>query len=62
MANKSNVFMYDGIPYIKIIPSKRLFNSTMVHEVITRGDIFCLNLLTNIFTVLPQGADSDFQF
>ena len=53
----SPVFLYKQIPYQKIIPSKRLFNSTTIHEVVTRGDIFALNLLTGIFTVLPQGAD-----
>lgn len=55
----SNVFMLGGIPYIKIVPSKRLFNSTMIHEVVTRGDFFALNLLTNVFTVLPQNSDAD---
>ena len=51
--------MLGGIPYIKIVPSKRLFNSTMIHEVVTRGDFFALNLLTNVFTVLPQNSDAD---
>lgn len=51
------VFMHNDIPYCKIIPSKRLFNSTMVHEVVTRGDFFALNLLTFQFTVLPKGSD-----
>ena len=43
--------------YIKMTPVKTLLHSTMLYEVVTRGDFFALNLLTNIFTILPQGAD-----
>jgi hypothetical protein len=50
-------FEYNGNIYVKIIPCKSLFNSTTIHEVVTRGSIFALNLNTSIFTVLPQGAD-----
>ena len=57
--SKSNVFIYNNEPYMKIIPTKRLFNSTTIHEVVTRGDFFAVNLATNIFTVLPAGADSE---
>lgn len=55
---KTMVFMWKGDPFMKIVPVKRLFNSTMIHEVVTRGDFFAVNLLDNTFTVLPQGADS----
>jgi hypothetical protein len=61
MKSKSAVFMYKGEPYMKIVPVKRLFNSTMIHEVITRGDFFAVNLLTNVFTVLPAGANDPTQ-
>jgi hypothetical protein len=50
-------FQYKDDTYMKIIPCKRLFNSTTVHEVVTRGDFFAVNLRTGIFTVVPQGAD-----
>lgn len=50
-------FLHNGIPYLKVIPVKRLFNSTMVHEVVTRGDFFAVDLLTGSLTVLPNGAD-----
>lgn len=50
--------MYEGQPYMKIIPTKRLFNSTTIHEVVTRGDFFAVNVITTVFTVLPAGADS----
>lgn len=50
-------FTYKGNIYTKIIPSKRLFNSTMVHDVVTRGDMFALNVNTGLFTVLPKDSD-----
>lgn len=53
------IFMHNGEPYLRIIPSKKLFNSTMIHEVVTRGDFFAVNLLTNIFTILPQSCNQD---
>jgi hypothetical protein len=62
MSNHSiTVFIHaiDGLPYIRVIPSKRLFNSTMVHEVVNRGDFFALCLTNSILTILPQGADSN---
>lgn len=58
MSASSKVFIYKDEPYMKIVPAKRLFNSTTIHEVVTRGDFFAVNLATNVFTVLPQGADS----
>lgn len=55
----NRIFVHtDGKPYMRITPAKRLFNSTMIHEVVTRGDFFAVNLQTGIFTVLPQGSDS----
>jgi hypothetical protein len=54
---KLPVFVYEDIPFMKVVPVKRLFNSTMVHEVVTRGDFFAVNLINNTLTVLPQGAD-----
>ena len=48
-----HTFNHNNITYVKIIPSKKLFNSTMIHEVVTRGDIFALNLETGEFTILP---------
>jgi hypothetical protein len=54
---KFPVFMYEDQPYMKVIPAKRLFNSTMIHEVCTRGDFFAVNMVTNVFTILPNGAD-----
>jgi hypothetical protein len=57
--SSSKIFVYKGVPYMRIIPTKRLFNSTTVHEVVTRGDFFAVNLKNSIFTVLPKGADDE---
>ena len=56
---RSRIFVHSGVPYMRITPAKRLFNSTMIHEVITRGDFFAVNLQTSQFTILPKGADSN---
>jgi len=48
-----HTFNQNNTTYVKIIPAKKLFNSTMIHEVVTRGDIFALNLETGEFTILP---------
>jgi hypothetical protein len=53
----TNVFVFAGTPYLRVVPVKKLFNSTMVHEVVTRGDFFAVNLTNNHLTVLPNGAD-----
>ena len=57
MASTPKAFLYKSDTYIKIIPCKRLFNSTTVHEVVTRGSFFALNLKTGIFTVIPGDAE-----
>lgn len=49
-------FIFNDTEFLKITPAKRLFNSTLVHEVINRGDIFALNTSTGIFTVI-SGKD-----
>jgi hypothetical protein len=48
-----HTFIHNGSRYTKIIPSKKLFNSSLIHEVVTRGDFFALNIATGQFTVLP---------
>lgn len=59
---KNPIFIYQGIPYMRVVPTKRLFNSTMVHEVVNRGDFFCVDLQTRRLTVLPHGADDPVPF
>lgn len=46
-------FIYNGRTYIRCIPAKRLFNSTMVHEVVNRGDVFAMDIQTQEMTVVP---------
>ena len=50
------VFKYKDQEYIRVIPVKKLFNSTMVHEVVNRGDIFAVNLRTYELTIVPGGV------
>jgi hypothetical protein len=53
------IFMYQDRPFMKVIPSKTLFRSTTIHEVVNRGDFFAVNMTTGILTVLPQGANKE---
>lgn len=47
------VFDLDGTLYLRVIPGKRLFQSTMVHEVVNRGDIFAVRLEDSVLTIVP---------
>lgn len=49
-------FTYAGELYIRLIPSKRMFNSTLVHEVVNRGDVFAMRVSDQQFTVVPGTA------
>ena len=46
-------FKYKDRIYMRIIPTKRLFNSTTIWEVVNRGDIFAVDMETFTFTVVP---------
>lgn len=50
-------FRYDGRLFIRLIPAKRLFNSTMVHEVVNRMDVFAMEVSTQQFTIIPGRAE-----
>jgi hypothetical protein len=54
------VFKYANEYYVRCIPAKRLFNSTMVHEVVNRGDIFAMKLSNQVLTIIPGTAEVDF--
>lgn len=47
-----NVFKLNGEWYIRTIPSKALFKSTMVHEVVNRGDIFAVRASDSQLTII----------
>jgi hypothetical protein len=49
-------FIYNGRTYLRIIPGKRLFQSTLVHEVVNRGDVFGVDIATSVFTIIPGTA------
>jgi hypothetical protein len=48
-------FIYKDERYAHITPAKRLMQSTMVYEVILRGDLFAVNVDTQVFTIIPRG-------
>ena len=50
-------FIYKGRRYIRAIPAKSLFHSTMVHEVVNRGDVFAVDIETQALTIIPGTAD-----
>jgi hypothetical protein len=50
-------FYYKDQLYIRAIPSKRLFNSTLVHEVVNRGDVFALHVESQQLTIIPGKAE-----
>ena len=42
--------------YIKMTPVKTLLHSTMLYEVVTRGDFFVVNVSPGNFTVMPKSV------
>lgn len=51
-----NYFIYEGRTYIRCIPAKALFHSTMVHEVVNRGDVFAIDMDSSKLTIIPGNA------
>ena len=49
-------FTYNNDLYIRCIPGKNLFKSTMVYEVVNRGDIFALRVRDQVLTIVPGDA------
>lgn len=50
-------FIYKDEAYIRCVPGKRLFQSTMVHEVVNRGDIFAIRVSDQLLTIIPGTAE-----
>lgn len=50
-------FIYKDELYIRLVPSKRMFQSTLIHEVVNRGDIFAMRVRDQQFTVIPGTAE-----
>ncbi len=49
-------FIYNNRTYLRLIPGKKLFQSTLIHEVVNRGDIFGMDIETQVFTIIPGKA------
>jgi len=54
--NKRYVFR-DGTIYLVCRPVKTLFRSNMIHDVITRGDYFAVNIETGDLTIIKGDAN-----
>jgi hypothetical protein len=50
-------FIYRDELYIRLVPSKRMFQSSLVHEVVNRGDVFAMRVRDQQFTVIPGKAE-----
>ena len=51
-----NTFIYENEIYIRVIPAKSLFKSSMVHEVVNRGDIFGVRVSDQVLTIIPGNS------
>jgi hypothetical protein len=49
-------FTYNNDLYIRCIPGKSLFKSTMIYEVVNRGDIFAVRVRDQMLTIVPGDA------
>ena len=56
--SKPRFFEYKGEVYMRVIPTKTLFRSTTVHQIVNRGDFFAVNMNSGLLTVLPGGSDA----
>lgn len=52
-----NTIKYKDKTYIRVIPGKKLFQSTLVHSVVNRGDVFAVCLEDGVLTILPGVAE-----
>lgn len=50
-------FILNGQLYIRVIPSKALFSSTMIHEVVNRGDIFALKVSDQSLRIIKGATE-----
>jgi len=53
------VFEYNDRLYLRVVPAKSLFSSTTIHNVVTRGDFFGVDIETGYLTVIPGHAVAD---
>ena len=55
--NTLKTFKYKGELYIRAVPAKTLFRSTLIHEVVNRGDVFAIRVSDQTLTIIPGTAD-----
>lgn len=53
-------FYYNDELYIRCVPAKALFHSTLVHEVVNRGDVFAIRVSDQKLTIVPGKAKVTF--
>ncbi len=51
------LFKYKDEIFLRVVPGKNLFRSSMVHEVVNRGDIFAVRMSDSILTIIPGTAE-----
>ena len=49
-------FYYKDQLYVRVVPAKTLFHSTLVHEVVNRGDVFAMRVSDQALTIIPGKA------
>lgn len=57
--NTLRTFLYKGELYIRVVPSKALFRSSLIHEVVNRGDVFAIRVSDSLLTIIPGLAQVD---
>lgn len=50
-------FTLNGEYYIRVVPSKSLFRSNLVHQVVNRGDVFAIRVRDSLLTIIPGTAE-----
>jgi hypothetical protein len=52
-------FIYNGRTFIRCVPVKKLFQSNLIHSVVSRGDVFAVDVETQELTIVPGTATVD---
>ena len=52
-----NGFFYKNELYLRVVPGKNLFKSSMIHEVVNRGDIFAVRVRDSSLTIIPGKSE-----
>lgn len=52
--------IYNNEIYLRCVPAKTLFHSSLVHQVVNRGDVFVLRLSDQVLTIIPGKAQVSF--